>query len=823
MSLNDTFSSTLTRRSFLKTSLVGAAVGAGAMTGLTGCSPKSESDTGDLLADTSSGNSIPEEVHCGVCRGNCCQQCFLNFHVRDGKVARTSMRPFIDERFNRICMKGLSMPEKIYSDHRVKYPMRRVGERGAGDWERISWDEAIQTIADTWRQCTEEFGPNSVAWVTRTGQHGTAFRVAYSRLVTMLGGVTMNVAADMEFSQGLIDTIGVPAANDQTDMVNARTFLFQGSSFTESTYHHWHFVREAQKQGCKIIVVDPVYTGIASKADLWLPIRPATDAVLFMAMINIAIENEWIDWDFMRDHTVAPFLVKEDGTFLRMKEIGGADDDEDFVAVDAATGTPGRAGEVADPALRGSHVVEGIAVASPWDLLLESIREYTPARAAEICDVPEEDIRTATEWFCTNGPSSLKIGLGPDHRHNASGHYHASCAFAIVTGMLGKSGCCTGYISGTYPYESEGIAIAEGAEPLAPTTPIAPSQFVSVMETGKYGDLDIPLKMLVNYGNDFVRGRGDREKTLAALDKLELLVSINLEMNDTSLLADIVLPVCEWCEYEEINGAATYYPFITYQEPVVAPAFESKSDFDIVKLLFGAIGHGDWFDWELPDLFARYYGQELYDRIKAEKCVYHQYWEEAGHRFIYGEDGVWTTSTGKLQFYTEAPMPFTYSPYGRERDTAWLRLPGFKTPGEAWNEDVPGFPKNPLSDKYPLIMQETHAKWHSQSNFLRIGILQELNPEPVVRMSAKDAADRGIADGDYVRVFNDRGSVVLKAVVNYGARPGMVDMPNGWTADQFVEEHYCDLQTAATDDNVENSSFSDSLVQIEKYDGEVTK
>lgn len=802
----------LTRRGFLKTTALaaGALSAAGVLSSMTGCA---EQQSGDPAP------AVEEQVFSGVCRGNCCQQCFLNFHVREGKVARTSMRPFIDERYNRICMKGYAMPEKIYSPHRIKYPMRRVGERGAGEWEQVSWEEAIAAITDKWKQLREEHGPNSVAFVTRTGQHGTAFRVAYSRLVAMFGGSVMNIAADVEFGQGLFDTIGLPAANDQSDYVNARTFIFQGSSFTESTYHHWHFVREAQKNGCKIIVIDPVYTGIASKADIWVPIRPATDSALFMAMINVAIENGWIDWEFLKKNSVAPYLVKKaDGMFLRMKEVGGAEDDATPVAIDAATGEWGPATEVADPVVEGEHTVEGIEVVSPWDLLLESISEYTPAVAAEICDVPESVIREITEIYCTNGPSSIKVGLGPDHRHYGSTHYAASGIFAIVTGMLGKPGCCHGYISGSYAYESAGINVPDGAEPLAPTYMVAPSQFPEIMETGMYAGAELPLKMIINYGNDFVRGRGNRQETIKALEKLDMLVSINLEMNDTSLLADIVLPVCEWCEYEEVNGAATYYPFINYQEKVIDPLYESKSDFDIVKLLFEGMGHPEWFDWELPDLFTRYYGEELYARIKEEKCVYHQYWEDGGHRYIYGEDGAWGTLTGKLQFYTEVPLPYSYTPYGRERSIDVLRTPHFMLPNEAWNETAGGYEANPLSQKYPLIMQETHAKWHSQSNFVRMGILQELNPEPTVRISKKDASDRGITTGDYVRVYNDRGHVVLKAVVNNGIRPGIVDMPNGWVADQFVEGHFIDVQTDSTDENVENASFSDSLVQIEKYE-----
>lgn len=817
MSGSEKAHSGLTRRGFLKTAgsaLVGAQV---AMAGLAGCAP------GTALTDTGESAASQTEICSGVCRGGCAQGCFINYHVRDGKVVRTSVRDFIDTAYNRICIKGLSLPVRIYSEDRIKYPLKRAGARGEGKWERISWEEAIALIGGTWKANYEKYGSLCCGFATRTGQEGMLYQKSWARLKNLMGGADLTLPADKHYGKGSADTIGSVGpgnANDDADWANAKTMIFCGSSFTETTYHQWHWVYEAQKKGGKIIVIDPMFNGIAAKADKYLPIRPGTDAALFLGLAKIVLDNDWVDWEFLQKQSVAPGLVRKDnGMLLRLSDITGNADDDGLVALDAQTGAYGRFEDISDPVMTGEHIVEGVAVTSPLDLFARTVEEYTPERVSELCDIPVEDIYDLAKTIATEGPVTFKIGFGPDHRFYGYQPYTASASLAILTGNLAKPGAGHGYFARRIAYESKGYTSPEQLEPLGEYVSIAPSQFVSIMETGKYGDRDVPLKMLVVHGTDFVHTRGDRLKTLEAIDKLDLLVSVNLTMNDTSLYADVVLPVCEWCEYEEINGSRTYHPFLCYQEKVIDPQFESKSDFEIIKLLAAQIGHAEWFDFDASDALKMCFGDERYERIKEEKCIYHDYFAENDFHYIYGEDGEWGTTTGKAQFYTEEPGDgIAYEPYGMPENVEEQRLPRWTPPAEAWNEGAPGYERVPLSDKYPLSLQAEHKKWNSQTCFSRVELIRELDPEPVVYMSAEDAAERGISDGDYVRAWNDRGSVVLKALVNRGLRPRMVNMPNGWLADQYREGHYCDLLNAGQDPNNENCNFSDALVQIEKVE-----
>ena len=141
------FGAPISRRSFLKGSLAAAAA----------MSASSAMAFAEDKAAEATAAAAKEQVFCGSCRGNCAGQCFLNIHVRDGKVVRTSARDLPDPQYNRICIKGLTQPYRIYGKDRLKYPLRRVGERGAGEWEQISWDEAIKTITDKWKGYQAEF------------------------------------------------------------------------------------------------------------------------------------------------------------------------------------------------------------------------------------------------------------------------------------------------------------------------------------------------------------------------------------------------------------------------------------------------------------------------------------------------------------------------------------------------------------------------------------------------------------------------------------------------------------------------------------------
>ena len=309
----------VSRRSFLKGSLAAGALAAGGSAYLTGCAPKSAADNTGEMAETGEPVEVNEEIYSGVCRGNCYGGCFLNVHVRDGKVVRTSARDLPEPEWNRICAKGLSHVFRIYDPERVKYPMRRVGERGAGEWEQISWDEALEEIAIKYKQFSDEFGPESNMYWGGSGNFAIADN--YSRFWNLIGASNVSQTLDMAIFYGSQKCVGVSMnfnGNELTDLVNAKTIVIWGANPAVSQMQGMHFILEARDAGAKTIAIDPIYTTTVSKCDQWIPINSGTDGLLAMALMNIIIEKGWQGVDYLKSTTVAPFLVKEsDGTFLR--------------------------------------------------------------------------------------------------------------------------------------------------------------------------------------------------------------------------------------------------------------------------------------------------------------------------------------------------------------------------------------------------------------------------------------------------------------------------------------------------------------------------
>ena len=312
----------LTRRGFLKTTGAVTAVAAVAGTGAA-LAPMPANAEGSSSADG-------EQTFRSACRGNCGSRCPLEVTVREGKVvkARPMDMPGEDAVRKRFCVKGFSQPQRVYDTDRLKYPMKRVGERGAGEWERISWDEAVSTIAEKMGAAIKDYGGTSVAVWSSYGSYGVLngamagyMSVAYGRFITAVGGSVLGAGADTAQQHEQSTLLGI-SGNDFVDAANAKTIISWGGNPAEAYVHAWQFVCDAREKGAKLITIDPQFTASAMHSDVYVPVRPGTDGALMLAMANHIIENGLMDEEFMRSSTVSPFLVKEDGTYLHMSDLG---------------------------------------------------------------------------------------------------------------------------------------------------------------------------------------------------------------------------------------------------------------------------------------------------------------------------------------------------------------------------------------------------------------------------------------------------------------------------------------------------------------------
>lgn len=396
----------LTRRNFIKGAAMLGATGA-----LVGCSPQGEN------LEENKGEGVPgEEIYCGVCRGNCFGGCKLDIHVRDGQIVRTTAGEMPDPQYNRICTKGLAHMGRIYSANRVQYPMKRVGERGKGEFERITWDEALEEISSKWKGYREDFGPESIMLVSQSGNlsfgggiHGIG---AYlSRFANIMGFSKANGNLDWSVIMSNIIACGGQdawgaGANEPTDYKNADTFICWGANPAVSQPHNMHFIEDARDAGTRFIVIDPVCNMTAARADKFIPIKATTDGALAMGLINEVVKNGWHDEDFLRDHTEAPLLVKEDGSLLKMSDFGVEPTEGDvnpmtgkpaiidpYVVWDEDANAKCELDKAKKPAITGVSEVEGIPVKTTFDYLMEIAAQYPLEEVERITGVSVADAK----------------------------------------------------------------------------------------------------------------------------------------------------------------------------------------------------------------------------------------------------------------------------------------------------------------------------------------------------------------------------------------------------------------------------------------------
>ena len=402
--------------------------------------------TGSETAEDDSAEQHEQIFSC-MCVGNCQSRCRLYVHVRDGKAVKTSMAPFPDPRYNRVCLRGLSQIQRLYDPNRLKYPMKRVGERGEGRWERISWDEAIDMITTKFNAYQQEFGKQSIAFSTVSGDTGFIQGVyGLKRFANLLGATETEHSLDMSDTFGLGRVLGNGSSfnqrNDPADLANAKTIIVWAANITDSHPHDWRFIADAQEAGAKVIVIDPRFTTAASKADRWISIRPGADPALAMSMAHVIISEKLYDEEFMLKNTVAPFLVREDTQkFLRQSDLTGINPEtpavpDPYIVWDTATNEGKPPDQVQKPALEGTFKVGSFKVSTAYTLLAAEMEKYPPEKVSGICEVEPEVIREVARLYAENKPSSIYCGFIQYDNGLQTGH--AWGILASLTGNIAK-------------------------------------------------------------------------------------------------------------------------------------------------------------------------------------------------------------------------------------------------------------------------------------------------------------------------------------------------------------------------------------------------
>ena len=498
--------------------------------------------------------------------------CPLEAVVRDGNVVLTRAKEIegapIDQK--RMCARGASIPTLIVQEKRIQYPMKRAEgtERGAGQWERISWDEAIDTICTKIKEYQAEFGSGSVCSFT----YGTTEpRNMYNlnRLENVAQFSHQNRTTDFALTQGTMYTAGGFYYQGGVDMdlvSQMNTFVVWGHNPIVSWPNAWHYIADAiENNDCKLIVVDPNKNTIGQKADLFVSLQPGTDAALALGLAKIIEEEGKTDDAFMQQKSCAPFLVKEsDGLFLRKSELeeGVTPEADDFAVWDEATNALGYASTAQNPALRKKGIeVAGQRCDTAYSLLIDRINEYPIEMVSEVTTVPEETIRAFADLLCRPGMADIFQGYGIDHYGHGFNTIAAVSVLRIMRGMVPEPRM-------NYPLNSSGFDEAETEHPVIVQS-LGTFMFPDLLETGEFTfpgitahmgeqtmelpDVTVkqPLKMLISFGANIVNSAPDCNQTIEAYKKFDFLVTANIEWCDTADISDIVLPAAT---IQEVGG-----------------------------------------------------------------------------------------------------------------------------------------------------------------------------------------------------------------------------------------------------------------------------
>ncbi|NMA69109.1 MAG: molybdopterin-dependent oxidoreductase, partial [Desulfitobacterium sp.] len=531
----------------------------------------------------------------------------------------------------------------------------------------------------------------------------------------------------------------------------------------------------------KIITIDPIFSATANESDEYIPIVPGSDLMLVLAMIREIINENFINMEFVKRRTTASFLVRKDnGKVLRKRDFNPElpEEEDDYYVWDKVANAPALLKEgPKDVEIEGSFTIQGVEVETTFTLLKNHVQEYTLEKASEYTKIPVEKIQELIQTYL-DGPTMIYTNYGIDHYQN--GHLWSQAAFimASLTGNIGVKGAgFVGLFVQNIPLNYSGMYVTN--RKFAAGKSIPQTEFYKAVREQAIEGKPYPLKAMYTTSSNSMSNFAQQGSWFTdVLPNLEFIVVADTELTDTARYADIVLPASFWFEVNELRIAYNN-PYIYIQEKAIEPLYESKPDGEIISLIARKMGLEKYFPEGMDDLAwikvlldsdkLRKKGI-TFEKLMAEKVV-----RGTGTRekpYIRGEKYFYTP-TGRAQLYCENPKPRVN--YGQDL-TGIIekeRLPYFKPPGEAWSN-------NPLFKKYPLVFIQEHSIYRTHSQWFNVPTLLELNPDPLAKISYQDAEERGITTGDIVEVFNDRGRVVLKALVDRTMAPGVLSIPKGW-------------------------------------------
>jgi anaerobic selenocysteine-containing dehydrogenase len=703
-----------------------------------------------------------------------------------------------------LCVKGKEAPAITAHPDRLRHPMIRTRAKGSADpgWRRISWDEALTTVADRLGALARESGPESVVFSSVSPSTSAIVDSIdwIQRLQRAFG--SPNFVGAMELCGwgrylASLYTYGASVPGEyMPDLERAECILFWGYNPAVSRLTHATATRAALHRGAALVVVGPRRAGLATKADQWLRVRPGTDAALALSIAGVMIERGWYDEAFVRRWTNAPLLVRDDtGRFLRARDLTGDGDPEHYVAWDAVTGAPivvdpTAAGAVDDAdrlALTGTVAVPTagptLACRPAWDLLAARCRELPPPVAEDVTGVPAAQIEDTARLLGERRPVAFYTWSGLEQHSGTTQIIRAINVLYALTGCIDAPGGNVLFTPvPTNPIDgAELLASAQAEKALGlEHRPLGPARFGFITGEDFYtAALDggpARPRALVSFGSNLVMAHGDSARGRAALQTLDFHVHLDLFTSPTAELADIVLPVTAAFESEGLmvgfESSQEAQSLVQLRTPLVPPVGEARADIEVIFELATRLG-----------LDASFFGGDVdagrthqlapsgitLEQLRADPAGVRLPLETRHRKYAeVGDDGRPTgfaTPTGRIELYVEAFLDIGQPP-----------LPTFTEP--AWSPRS----RPDLADEFPLVLTGNKPLHFCETQHRQVAGLRRHVPDPTVELHPDTAAARGIAEGDWVEIRTPHATVRARADFNESLAPGVVSGQHGWYA-----------------------------------------
>ncbi len=667
----------------------------------------------------------------------CKPKCFVNVHVtEDGRLVKVEEPPV------KGCPRWRMAKEWFYHPMRLRHPLKRVGERGEDKWKEISWSKALDEVAAKIKEIKEEYGPESIAVSHGTCRSYEEFRY---RFLNLLG--SPNQIGQSHICHGNSATIALavlgwfPWWYPGDTLKFSKCIMLVGRNPPPSHQTIWAAIREAKKNGAKLIVIDPRRSESASAADLWLQIRPSTDAAVLLSIINVIIEEELYDKEFITKWCYG------------------------------------------------------------FDKLAERVKEYTPEKISEIAWVSSEKIVEAARMFATNKPACVLEGMGVAHQHNAHAAIHARYILTAITGNIDVRG--GDELLGPnlkliteHEMEMPNVLLKEqrlkqiGSDRFKleswPGYEIIQSAVERVW--GKRGDLQAytslaqapllfraiitgkpyPVKALITLSSNPMITMPNVKLVYKALKNLELYVVVDYFKTPSSLLADYVFPAASWLERATLYNFRTNSPDIK-AAPAALPSvkqdeYDRRTDYEFWRELAVRLGQEEYWPWKTIE--------EVYDyRLKPMGfSSFKEFLEKTGGLYVapreykkYEKIG-FGTPTGKVELYSTVMEKLGYDP-----------LPSYE-------ESPESLYSNPeLAKEYPYILI-TGGRFlpYFHSEHRQIKRLRKIYPWPRVEVNPDTAKKIGIAEGDWIWIETLQGRIMQKCRLFDGIHSQVIHAQHGW-------------------------------------------